>query len=186
MWLLLFGIIATPVIGISREWANWPFFTVLLVAILFMCAGVRLQYRLLRAKFYIRIWGLNYRMLSALEEEPFKGAIGFELTISNQENKPRGVSRLVLEIQMQNGYKKEFTPMKLDGKTKEDITLYLKPNEPQTISLNFVYEGQIVTNSEKLYVFDDRGTWCRIPINIDTMVTMSKKSKSRSGDYQIK
>jgi hypothetical protein len=60
MWLLLIGIVATPVIGLSREWTHWPFFTVLLVAILFLSAGVRLQYRLLRARFYLKIWGIDY------------------------------------------------------------------------------------------------------------------------------
>ena len=74
--------------------------------------------------------------------------------------------------------------MEEDNETKAEITLYLQPNEPKNLSLNFVYECQIVERSEVLYVFDDRGAWCRVPVSVDTMKAMTKKSKSRSGDYQ--
>jgi len=187
MWLLLIGIIVTPIIGLLQGWLNWPLFTVLLVAILFLCAGVRLQYRLLRARFYLKIWGLSYRLLSnPLEpKEPFKMSISFEITIANQQDKPRGISKFKLEVQTKDGIKKELNPMNLDNEKEAEITLYLQPHEPKTIRLNFVLNEEQNSGSEKLYVFDDNGAWCRVPINIDTMVAMSKKSKSRSGDYQI-
>ena len=90
----------------------------------------------------------------------------------------------MLAIELENGDKKELPVMGLNGKTEANITLYLQPHEPKTVWLNFVYEVEPLQGSKKLYVFDALGAWCRVPINIDTMVTMAKKSTSRSGDYQ--
>jgi len=85
MSLLLVGIITVPVLGISREWTSWPFFTVLLVAIFLLCAGVRLQRRLLRARLYLKFWDIDYRRLSDIKEI-FERSTSFGLTISNQQN----------------------------------------------------------------------------------------------------
>ena len=109
--------------------------------------------------------------------------MSFELTISNQENKPRGVSEIVLEIQGEDGEKREFYPVSYDGKTKSINNLYLQPHELKTVPLCFIYDVKPILGSEKLYVVDDRGDWSRIPINMDIASTMAKKSKSRSGDY---
>lgn len=188
IWLLVIGIIATPTIGIFKEWEHWPFLTILLIAILLLSAGVRLQYRLLRAKFYLKIWGLSYQMLSdplSQPKEPFKGSTSFELTISNQQDDPRGISKFILEIQFSDGTRKELSPMNLDNETEAETTLYLQPHEPKTMRLNFVYDDRPKHGSEKLYVFDDRGAYCSVPINVDTMITMSRKSESRSGEYLI-
>ena len=182
MSLLLIGIIVIPAIGLSREWANWPFFTVLLVAILFLYAGVRLQYGLLRAHFYFTYNSYDEKLLS-LPSAPFKESTSFNLTVSNQENVERSISRIMLEIELENGDKKELPPMEPDCETKADITLYLRRREAKTVWLNFVYEVKPIAGSKKLYVFDDRGAWCRVPINVDMMITIAKKSKSRSGDY---
>ncbi len=141
-------------------------------AILFLIAGVKLQYRLLRARFYFKFDSYDKKLLS-LPPAPFKGSTSFNLTVSNQENKPRGISRFMLEIQLENGDKKELPPMEPDCETKANITLYLQPHEPKTVWLNFVYEVKPKDGSEKLYVFDDRGAWYRVPINVDTMVTMA-------------
>lgn len=182
MWLLLIGIIATPVIGSCVEWTHWPLLTVSLIAVLFLSAGVRLQYTLLRSRFYLGFSKIHWKLL-ALPPKPFKGSTSFKLTISNQGDKPRGVSKIMLEIQLENGYKKVLHPMQNDNETEADVTLYLQPHEPKTVPLNFVYDTKPI--KEMLYIFDDKGAWCRVPINVDTMAEMSKKSKSRSGEYQI-
>ena len=97
MWLIVIGIIANTSIGIAEEWEHWPIITASLIALLFLIAGVRLQYSLLKARFYIKFWSLHYKRLSPfVEGAPFKGSTGIELTISNQENKPRGIARFML------------------------------------------------------------------------------------------
>ena len=73
--------------------------------------------------------------------------------------------------------------MEANGVTEAEITLYLQPHEAKFVYLNFVYDVRPI--SQSLYVFDDRGAWCHVPINVDTMVKMSKKSTARSGEYQI-
>jgi hypothetical protein len=138
---------------------------------------------LLRTRFYLKFDGYDKKLLS-LPPTPFKGSTSFNLTISNQDNVPRGISKFMLEIELDNGDKKELPAMNPDGETKANITLYLQPHEPKIVWLNFVYEVQPIQGSERLYVFDDLGAWCRVPVNVDTMVTMAKKSSSRSGDYQ--
>jgi hypothetical protein len=138
--------------------------------------------QLLHTHFYLKFEGYDEKMLS-LPPAPFKGSTSFKLTISNQENVPRSVSKFMLEIELENGDKKELPAMNPDGKTEADISLYLQPRESKIVWLNFVYEVKPIQGSKKLYVFDDLGAWCRVPINADTMVTMAKKSMSRSGDY---
>ena len=153
-------------------------------AILFLIAGVKLQYRLLRARFYFKVDSYDEKLLS-LPPAPFKGSTSFNLTVSNQENVERSISRIMLEIELENGDKKELPPMEPDCETKADITLYLRRHEAKTVWLNFVYEVKPIDGNKKLYVFDDKGDWCRVPINVDTMLAMAKKSKSRSGEYLI-
>ena len=183
-WLIIIGIIANTSLGFINKWEHWPILTVSLIAVLFLYAGLKLQYSLLRARFYFKHRRYGFQLLS-LPPSPFKASMSLELTISNQGREPRGISEIVLEIQTKNGIKKEFPPLNLDDQTKNIINLYLKPHDPKTIPLYFIYDVEPMPNSERLIVSDDRGSWCRIPINIDTMSKMAEKSKSRSGDYSI-
>jgi hypothetical protein len=165
-----------------------------LIAVLFLFAGVRLQYNLLRA-FYIRIWGVDYQLLSKNpSKDPYKGAISIDLTISNQQDKPNGIARFVLLVQYQNGRKGHLDPVSLNDNPEINILsdgreliapLYFQPHEPQTGQINFVHNERVEYKSEKLCIFDDRGTYHSVPIDVDTMVKMSKKSTARSEDYQI-
>lgn len=189
MLLAIFGIPISAILGIINEESRWllTIVTPSLAALIFLCAGIRLQYRLLRANFYLRIWNISYRLLS----DPFnknahyKASMSFDLLISNQQDKPRGVSKFVLGIKYQDGTEKELCPMNPDNETENKIVLYLQSLEPKTIRLNFVYDKQPILKSEILYVFDDRGAFCSLPVNIDTAIKMAKKSESRSGDYLI-
>lgn len=138
---------------------------------------------MLRTRFYLKFESIEWKLISR-PTGPFKGSISFQLTISNQENVPRSASRFMLEIESENGDKKELPVMNLDGETEADITLYLHPHESKVVRLNFVYEVKPMQGSERLYVFDDLGAWCCVPINVDTMVTMAKKSTARSGNYR--
>lgn len=184
--LAILGISITAILGAVNEESRWllTIVTPSLAAILFFCAGIRLQYQLLRVRFYIKYDSYHEKLL-ALPPDPFKESINFDLTLSNQENKPRGISKIMLQVELENGEKRELPPMESDNQTKANIALYLQPHEPKTIWLNFVCEHKLKEGSKRLYIFDDRGAWCRVPIDTDTMVTMAKKSKSRSGDYLI-
>jgi hypothetical protein len=187
--LAILGISITAIIGAVNEESRWllTIVTPSLAAFLFFCAGIRLQYRLLRANFYLRLWNISYRLLSdPLDKNAYyKASTSFDLTISNQQDKPRGVSKFALGIKFQDGTEKELRPMKSDNATEDKIVLYLQPREPKTIRLNFVYDKRPISKSEILYVCDDRGAFCSLPVNIDTAIKMAKKSKSRSGDYLI-
>jgi hypothetical protein len=185
MWLAILGIPITAILGIVNEEHRWllTIVTPSLAAFTFLCAGIRLQYRLLRARFYLRIWDISYKHLPA---PYYKVSVSFDLTISNQEDKARGVSRFALGMEFQDGTKKELQPMNPDNETESKITLYLRPHEPKTIRLNFAYsKPQAVGKSAILYVCDDRGAFCSVPINADTLIKMAKKSKPRSGEYLI-
>lgn len=186
MWLVILGVITTIGLGIFYESIRWLLTIVApsLFALLVFCAGVRLQYRLLHAQFYLKIWDISYKRLTDIKE-PFKGSTSFCLTISNQQNKARGISRFVLEIEFEDGRKKELKPVDIDDKTEIETTLYLQPNDPKTMRLNFVYDELPIQGSERLYVFDDMGAYQSVPINVSTMIEMAKKSESRSGEYKI-
>jgi hypothetical protein len=188
MWLAILGIPVTAILGIVNERGRWllTIITPSLAAFIVLCAGIRLQYRLLRASFYLRIWNISYRLLSdPLKKAQYKASMSFDLTISNQQDKPRGISKFLLGIEFQDGTKKDLYPMNPDNETEDKIVLYLQPHEPKTIRLNFVYDKRPVSKSETLYVFDDRGAFYSLPVNVDTAIKMAKKSQSRSGDYLI-
>ncbi len=132
---------------------------------------------MLHTRFYLKFDSYDEKLLS-LPPAPFKGSISFKLTISNQENVPRSVSRFMLEIESKNGDKKELPPMNLDGVTGADITLYLQPHESKIVWLNFVYDVEPIQGSKKLYIFDDLGAWCRVPINIEILHFYGQKEKN--------
>lgn len=185
--LAILGISITAIYGAVIEESRWvlTIVTPLLVAIIFFCAGVRLQYRLLQSRFYIKYNSYHEVLLTPPQSKLHKLSINFDLMISNQEKIARGVSKIMLQIELENGEKRELLPMESDNQTKAKISLYLQPHQSETVWLNFVYEYKQKVVSKKLYIFDDKGVWCRVPINVDTMVTMAKKSKPRSGDYLI-
>jgi len=181
--LIIIGLIANTSIGIAIKWEYWPIITISLLALFFLVAGVRLQYKLLKAKFYLQYRGYSEKIL-ALPPAPFLASLELELLISNQQKEPRSISNIILQIESKNGYKKEFSPRDSNDKPMTSLGSYLLPSQSKTISLRFVYDIQPKLNGERLYIADDLGAYTILPIYHETLIEMAKKSKSRSGGYQ--
>jgi hypothetical protein len=185
--LAILGISITAILGAINEESRWllTILTPSLAAVLLFCAGVRLQYHLLRVRFYVKYDSYHEILLTPVQSKPRRLSINLDLMIANQEKVARGVSKIMLQIELENGEKIELLPMESDNQTKAKISLYLQPHQPETVWLNFVYEYEEKVASKKLYIFDDKGAWCCVPIDVDTMRKMVKKAKSDSGAYLI-
>ena len=197
MWLIALGILTTAGVGIIFESNRWlvTIITPILVVFLFFCAGVRLQYRLLR-KFYISYSTFHNQIISFAANQK---AIIVELIISNQQSRPCGISkwRLIVKF-IDDGHIKEIEPIILDnesdfkflyGKKNLMDSQYLQTRQPLAGYLCFPYTTQLTEQIEnssiKLLIYDDTGAYHIVPINEDTMVEMAKKSTARSEKYQV-
>lgn len=191
--LLMFGIGISAYIGIINK-SNRYLLTIValsLVTLLFLCAGVRLQYRLLRA-FSIRILSFHSHLLAP---DPFEGVFSIDLTISNQQDKPNSISRFLLLVKHKEGEQEELEPVSLskppeiklpDDTTALEAPLYFQPHEAKTGKISFIYDESFLEQKDKtLYIFDDRDTPHLISISEDTMAKMAKKSFSRKEQYRI-
>jgi len=192
-WLTALGIVASISIGSIIESNRWLLTTItpILFAFLFLCAGIRLQYRLLR-KFYIRIPAIHQVLIS---EQSKRIALIIELTISNRQNSPSGVSDWTLGVQfVDDGHEEWLRPVSLDSgisirslQVKENLmgAHRLQPYEPLNGYLCFEYMGRIELEKSTLLVYDDTGAPHSIPIKAETMSEMAKKSTSRMEKYKV-
>ena len=188
MGILLLAILGFPAIfGAINEESRWllTILTPSLAAVLFFCAGVRLQYQLLRVRWSIEYDSYHEVLLTPVQSKPRRLSIKLDLMIANQEKVARSVSKIMLQIELENGERIELLPVESDNQTKAKISLYLQPHQSETVWLNFVHEYEEQVVSKKLYIFDDKGAWCCVPIDVDTMRKMVKKAKSDSGAYLI-
>ena len=192
-WLITLGIIASISIGSILESNRWLLTTIapILFALLLLCAGIRLQYRLLR-KFYIRIPAIHQVLIS----QQFKRmAFIIELTVSNRQNSPSGVSDWILGVQhIDDGHEEWLRPVSLDSgisirslQGKENLmgAHHLQPYEPLNGYLCFEHIGKIELENSTLLVYDDTGAPHSIPVKAETMSEMAKKSTSRMEKYKV-